>query len=438
MKCPHCGERMPDGSDFCIACGNEIGDPTATQRLNSTEVDALLGDTEMNTLLDGDDLVESGASQISDSDSVFEKFMTDEAPSWDNEITVAQSTGDTANLFQPLEETYVANDVEPMGDLPSNEHRKPSKHKHKKRKAGKKVGVVIVALVACAAAVAVVALIVLPLLRSAGKEEVVSKTEQTAAQAVTTASVDDGVVKVNLDVPELGEDGSRVPIHVEGELRDGTAYAQDMFFMPGETNIRLPVGLYEISIPVSPINSEGYLYSYSDHTLLIAIGDDGSVTYDPNDFVFELEIKDSADTTYEDIDDATNWILKDPERVGAAEELANKARAKVDEANRKKEAESQASTESTTNNTNSNTNNNTSSNTSNNYTASDSTYQTNYDTSDHSYQDTDSGSQEQQSTVDDSSTYNSGEENNSNNSTSTDSGGSSDSGSQTGGDTPSE
>lgn len=414
MNCPHCGERIPDGSDFCIACGNEIGKPTATQQFNKTAVRAPLG---------ADDLTDIGPSNsTSQSDSVFAQFMSDEAPKWDGETNIAERTGDTANLFKPLEDTYAGNDVEPMVYLPDKSNTVQAHERRKRDRAKKKVGVVFAAVAACVAAVAVVVFVVIPMLKGTGKAQATPKTEKPAAQQpVTTPSVEDAVVKVNVDVPDLGEEGSRVPLHVEGELRDGTSYAQDLFLMPGETNFRLPVGLYEVSVPASPINAEGYLYTYAEKTLLLAIGDDGTVTYDPNDFVFAFELKDTDDTTYADIDEATDWMLKDPERVGVAEELADKARAKVDEANKAKEAERQSTTESTTTN---NSNNSTT----------DSTYNTNYsntntDSSDYSYSDDYNDSQDQQSSNDDTSSSGSS----ATPPTPIDGGGSTDSGSQTGG-----
>ncbi len=419
MNCPHCGERIPDGSEFCIACGNEIGNPEVTQQ--TTKTVGVTSPTE-NESYDTD------AVPVPDSDSVFAQFMSDEAPKWDGETMVAEHSGDTANLFVPLEDTYAENLVEPMVYLPGRTSDAPT-NKQKKSNTGKGLGIVIAAIVGCAAAVAVVAFVVLPLFSGSETAEATSKAETPAAeQPVTSPSVEDAIVKVNLDVPDLGKEGSRVPIHVEGELRDGTAYAQDLFLMPGETNFKLPVGLYEVSVSTSPISAEGYMYTYAEKTLLLAIGDDGTVTYEPNDFVFTFELKDAADITYEDIDNAAEWIRKDPERVDRADELESKARLKVDEANKAKEAERQSTSQTSTNN--------------NDDTSYDSTSSTDYNSSDYSYTDDDndsSGSQGQQSSSDDSSSTSGDDSSSSSGGNSSaeqpgpiDDGGSSDSGSQTG------
>lgn len=36
MKCPHCGEELPDGTTVCSHCGSGIGLPGSPQRIQTT------------------------------------------------------------------------------------------------------------------------------------------------------------------------------------------------------------------------------------------------------------------------------------------------------------------------------------------------------------------------------------------------------------------
>lgn len=116
------------------------------------------------------------------------------------------------------------------------------------------------------AAVAVVAALGLLLLAS-GSGGLGSTSAQAAAYEVA----------VSLAAEGLGPGSTNVPLAVQGKTAAGEPYSQTAYVSPVQPVLRLPLGVFEVSLAGSPISSEGGLFrATSDEPAVVELQSDGS------------------------------------------------------------------------------------------------------------------------------------------------------------------
>ena len=152
-------------------------------------------------------------------------------------------------------------------------------------------------------------------------------------------------VIIPLEVPDLDEDGTHVPVKVTGKDEEGSKVSETAFLAPDGSGLSLPLGTYKVKPLASPISAEGDVYQVPDTTIEITLDseavEEGKTTTVSESLVFVAI--DAADVTDEIIDEALKWAKKDDSiDADRAEELADKARAARDDAIAKAEEERKA------------------------------------------------------------------------------------------------
>ena len=263
MNCRVCGAKIADGAEVCISCG-------AVQQIVGDAVD-------------------------------YEVPEPIEIPSDVSVVDVAYDPED--NLYAP--EQGVAN----------------------KRNIAVLLGVAVL-LVVCAAGIAfAINALRLGSAAQTQENEVVAQdaTPSVGVMSMTPASSSQAyVVSIPIVAEGLTDEGSRIPVHVQGTANGGEAVAQDAYVSHDGSGLSLAAGTYEIRILESPISSDGVLYRVTGDTRSLRVEEGGACTVTPEDpFVCAPML--AQDVADEQIEAAITRILNDPERRDRATALRDAA-----------------------------------------------------------------------------------------------------------------
>ena len=171
-------------------------------------------------------------------------------------------------------------------------------------------------------------------------------------------------------------------MRVFGFTLDGNEVDEVNYINENGVGLKLFSGEYEVQLAGSPINSEGAIYVVPGNSISVSVDKIGVVNVS-QDKPWELYEEPVEETTREDIEQAYQFVITDPEREKVADQLLNKALLRIGiNLNEERDAEAKAEFEAAQN-ANSNSNNNTNTNT---QTSRPTNYNYNYDY-DYSYDD---------------------------------------------------
>lgn len=149
-------------------------------------------------------------------------------------------------------------------------------------------------------------------------------------------------VVLNLDVPGLSTSSSRIPVRVTGMALDGESVDEVFFVGPNGDGIQLKQGTYRLSVIASPILEDGTIFLVSDAWQDFSFGRDLSFpalvadafaqTVPLHEVTITLVPESAVSVTDEQIDNAYEEVLADPERKDSADGLRETATETRDDA----------------------------------------------------------------------------------------------------------
>lgn len=315
MYCKQCGAEMSDGIQNCLLCGAKMESPEDMAPDDTVIVDH-----------------EEGATELKSYEDVFAPFMD-------------RDTGDMLGLdaYEQTSENHTSFDGEDSLELyaEENEITRDVDVRRSRGRGRQKNRVLIIAacVLALVAVLCVTMFIILPGKSDNGQAEEAARAV-TPAPAATPEAPKVAVVTIPLKVPELNDEGSRIPVRIEGTTANGSAHQTELFASAEGVTTQLATGTYQAHVIETPISGQGVMYRIPDSDIKIVVDNDGAVTLSPQNGSFELVPVEAAEQTDEAIERARQWIAKDPERSDKADELAKRARTRREDA--RKESESPA------------------------------------------------------------------------------------------------
>lgn len=151
---------------------------------------------------------------------------------------------------------------------------------------------------------------------------------------------------VTVELPDMGIDqgGTTIPIAVTGEDADGAFIDETAFLSTGTSPIELMQGSYTVAFPSCVMTAAGDLYTPPTATFEIIVPDDlangeaFTQVVDASDGLVFTKVE-PIDVTDEQIQQAFDYLMRDPEMEAQAEELRQLVVAKREEAIEAKRAQ---------------------------------------------------------------------------------------------------
>ena len=134
------------------------------------------------------------------------------------------------------------------------------------------------------------------------------------------------VIKAYIEAPGLDENGSGVPVHVEGTTVDGEKIDHYSFIDSEGYGLQLEPGSYEVTVVSSPIASDGTVYQPTEDVLHLEIGEGESGELEvPSSAAIRLESMPEKEITQEYLDEIFEWVEVGLGKGDRAKELKESA-----------------------------------------------------------------------------------------------------------------
>lgn len=280
MFCGKCGASLKDNDKFCGRCGSAVN--VSKPAMNNQEVDAQPGQTP------------SPAMQACIASGVQEDPISGQP------VAVQQTTQQLAAVQQTAQQSHFA------GNPPVSQADAGSENVVEKPKG--KAKIILIIVIAAVIALSGIAVGVWYYLH------------EQADQALHQTHP----IYVSIDAEGYSDKDTLIPLQISGTNLDGEEVSEVQFVDRIGTGIELMKGTYTLTIPASPLTSDGLLYKVPETSFCISLPNDlepGS-PYDATEHITATLSKASAlDETDAMIQVAYDYALMDESQRAKADEL---------------------------------------------------------------------------------------------------------------------
>jgi hypothetical protein len=315
MKCPKCGQEIPDDSTFCVQCGSPVtpspSQPTVPAQPACPRCGAPLKPGAAFCSVCGAPVGGSGATPPAPAPTPLQ------APT---PAPQAPLPHDTA-AWQPAGAADAGGAAAGGQDVrPEASEGAPKGARRRRRGAAVAVAVV---LVACAA--------------GAGAWWVTTGGLGQVTTAVGNALGGKVSVPVHVVAPNYTSGATRIPLRVQGTSDAGDAVDETVYVDGDDASISVAPGTYQLTVVASPILEDGSLYELPADPVELVVPDSskgqsdggsssgGSSDASSSPTITLTPVSDASQVTDEQIEAARQAAAADPEDGGKSEALASAA-----------------------------------------------------------------------------------------------------------------
>lgn len=392
MKCKQCGASVPLDAQTCPSCGANITSHVtdlesapssqASEHANTHSIENT--DVQLAKLLGNMREADSriGTEPQSDSYTAEHALIDDQEfnPFFgEDQLTITKGENPTEEIIQLafpegrqptlpeggelLEDDDVrlsflavsddsAQALNAPVDLYGESAYRRARHSNASRKHS--IAPALIALLLVAAAGAAFFVLVLPKLSYASQPQSTESRGRTTDNAKQANAPVEASVTLQITVPGLDANGSRVPVHVVGATIEDESVDATYYIEADGTGLTLLSGEYTAQLAGSPISAEGALYALPGEEAKVSVSVSAAgVPEVTQQTPWDLAELPKEQTTEEVIEQARLLVQADPLRKDLADELANRARERAGLLETEPEATESAPTQTTNNNYNS-------------------------------------------------------------------------------------